>query len=155
MIILGIDPGTTETAWARYDSRTMQVLDAAKETNDIVQQRMNTLEYDVMGIEMMACYGMATGKTVLVTCVWIGKFERDAQLRGKPYFELYRKQDMCMHLCHTTRAKDTNIRQALMDRYSPDPIGNKKSPGPLYHIKKDMWSALAIAITCAETKVNK
>jgi hypothetical protein len=43
------------------------------------------------------------------------------------------------------KAKDANIRQALIDKIGPQ--GTKKDPGPTYGISKDVWSALAIAVT--------
>jgi len=45
---------------------------------------------------------------------------------------------------------DSTIRQAMLDRYGPGrekAIGKKKSPGPLYGIRKDEWQALALAVT--------
>ena len=58
-----------------------------------------------------------------------------------------------MHLCGSAKAKDSNIRQAIIDRYGGDPkrcIGTKKAPGPLYGISADQWAALALALTAAE-----
>lgn len=49
------------------------------------------------------------------------------------------------HLCHNGAAKDSNIRQALIDRFGPP--GVKKEPGILYGVKKDIWAAMAIAVT--------
>ncbi|HET6477318.1 MAG TPA: hypothetical protein VFH93_14740 [Thermoleophilia bacterium] len=44
--------------------------------------------------------------------------------------------------------KDANIRQALLDRFGgPAAVGRKAAPGPLYGIARDVWSALAIAVT--------
>jgi hypothetical protein len=43
------------------------------------------------------------------------------------------------------RAKDQNIRQALIDRLGPP--GTKKNPGPTYGVTSHMWSALAVAVT--------
>jgi len=57
-----------------------------------------------------------------------------------------------LHLCGSARAKDTNIRQALIDRYGGSAaIGKKAAPGPLYGVSKDVWSALAVAVTAADT----
>jgi len=47
-------------------------------------------------------------------------------------------------LCGSVRAKDSNIRQALIDRVGPQ--GKKHSPGPTYGLAKHDWAALAIAI---------
>lgn len=98
-----------------------------------------------LAIEMIASYGMPVGREVFETCVWIGRF---IQAWGGPYTLVYRR-DVKMFLCGNNTAKDGNIRQALIDRYGGKAaaIGNKKSPGPLYGISADVWSALAVAVT--------
>jgi len=58
-----------------------------------------------------------------------------------------------LHLTQTRRAKDANIRQALIDRYGPGKalaVGLKATPGPLYGLTGDCWSALAVAVTAAD-----
>ena len=89
----------------------------------------------IKAIEMVASYGMPVGKTVFETCVWIGRFDacEDATL-------VYRK-DVKMHLCGSMRAKDSNIRQALIDK-----LGKEVTKG----VSKDVWSALAVAVTVSE-----
>jgi len=53
-----------------------------------------------------------------------------------------------MHLCGQARAKDANIRQALIDRFGgAAAIGRKAAPGPLYGISGDVWQALGLAVT--------
>ena len=54
---------------------------------------------------------------------------------------------------HTT---DRYVREALVDRFggTEKAVGTKKAPGQLYGMKEDMWSALAVAITCAETRIG-
>jgi hypothetical protein len=109
----------------------------------------------VLAIEMVASYGMAVGATVFETCVWSGRFiERwlvSDKRRPEPV-RVYRKE-VKIHLCGSMRAKDANIRQALIDRYGgkESAIGKKANPGPLYGMSGDCWSALAVAITAAET----
>jgi len=162
MIILAIDPGTTHSAYVLYDSDTMYVLDKGKLDN--VQLRSKLCRHynregaawraDEVAIEMIASYGMPVGKDVFETCVWIGRFE-EIVFRKCPVHKVYRK-DVKMHLCGTTKAKDGNIRQALIDRFEPSgggatpQIGIKSNPGPLYGFAKDMWAALGVAITYAE-----
>lgn len=75
-----------------------------------------------MVIEMIASYGMPVGKEVFDTCVWIGRF---VEASGMPTNYIYRKDEK-MNICHSMRAKDSNIRQALIDRFGV--VGTKKNP---------------------------
>ena len=95
-------------------------------------------------IELVESYGMPVGADVFQTCIWIGRFDPDetATLIGRGQVK--------MHLCHTMKAKDSNIRQALIDRYGPGKdkaVGKKASPGPLYGLKSHLWAALALGVT--------
>jgi hypothetical protein len=110
-----------------------------------------------MAIEMVASYGMPVGREVFDTCVWIGRFVQEwshADHKPEPSIVrmIYRKEEK-MHLCGSVKAKDSTIRAAIIDRYGGKEraIGKKKAPGPLYGIHADVWQALAVAITCAET----
>ena len=71
---------------------------------------------------MIASYGMPVGKEVFDTCVWIGRFIEAFDLE---YEYVYRKDEK-MNLCHSMKAKDSNIRQALIDRFGE--VGTKKKP---------------------------
>jgi hypothetical protein len=94
-----------------------------------------------IAIEMIASYGMAVGADVFQTCVEIGRFVEVAEGNVSLVF----RRDVKMHLCGSARAKDANIRQAMLDRLGP--VGTKKAPGPLYGVKSHIWAALAVAIT--------
>lgn len=155
--ILAIDPGTTESAWVLY--KEGEILGFGKLPNAQVLLIVEELNADRMAIEMPACYGMAVGKSVFETCRWVGIFQQAFGL-GKTHI-VYRKQQnkaegidgVCMHLCMNNRAKDSNVRQAILDRYPETgggrvpQVGTKAQPGPLYGIATDVWSALAVAIT--------
>lgn len=109
-----------------------------------------TVQVDEMAIEMIASYGMPVGREVFETCLWIGRF---IEAWGGPYTLVYRR-DVKLHLCGQARAKDGNVRQAIIDRFGgkQSAIGNKKTPGPLYGVSGDVWQALAVAITFADTR---
>ena len=64
------------------------------------------------------------------------------------------REDVKLHLCGSPRAKDANIRQALIDRWGgkAEAVGTVKKPGPLYGVKSHAWSALAVAVTALETR---
>lgn len=86
---------------------------------------MRFAEYNLLVIEMVASYGMAVGETVFETCVWIGKFMQIAENRKMLVKKIYRKDEK-MNICHSMKAKDSNIRQALIDRFGV--VGTKKNP---------------------------
>lgn len=157
--LLAVDPGPTESAW--LEIRDDVPVAFAKEPNHDVLARVRDAMAPRLAIEMIAGYGMPVGVEVFETAVWSGRLmqtwydlapgscqpgSHDTVLR------LYRK-DIKRHLCGTTTAKDPNVRQALIDRFGPGrdrAIGLKKSPGPLYGVKADVWSALAVAVTAAD-----
>jgi hypothetical protein len=97
---------------------------------------------DVLAVEMIASYGMAVGASVFDTCIWIGRFVQAWDPR--PHALVYRR-DVKLHLCGSARAKDANVRQALLDLYGDGTrqtaCGVKSKPGPLYGIKKDEYQA--------------
>ena len=105
---------------------------------------MYNVQYDIAVIEMVASYGMAVGATVFETCVAIGQFKEIAENQDIPVEFIYRKDEK-MNLCQSMRAKDSNIRQALIDRFGV--VGTKKNPGWFYGFKKDIWSAYAVGVT--------
>jgi len=72
------------------------------------------------------------------------------------------RMDVKMHLCHAANAKDSNIRQAIIDRYGPS--GTVKLPnlihGEVYgdkntKMKKDLWAAWALSITWADKNMGE
>ena len=142
MYSLAIDPGNVQSAYVVMVGET--ILDKGIVKNEIFLDQIKKLcpaEKTVAVIEMVASYGMSVCRTVFETVLWIGKFVRECEINNIPVELVYRK-DIKLHLCQTMRAKDTNIMQALKDRYGE--VGTKKNPGPLYGVSKDIWSALAV-----------
>jgi len=150
--LISIDPGSEQSAYVRYCLVADTPIAAGIEPNAAILKTLHAISRApgyMLAVEMIASYGMPVGKTVFDTCLWIGRF---IEAWGGPYELVYRK-DVKMHLCGTTRAKDSNVRQSLIDRFGPGKakaIGLKKTPGPLYGFKADMWAALAVAVTFAD-----
>ena len=141
-IILAIDPGNIESAYCLMDSETYKPIEFGKISNVQMLMKIIELKYDKIIIEMIASYGMAVGASVFDTCVWIGRF---IQARTCVDFEyIYRKEEK-MNLCYSMKAKDSNIRQALIDRFGD--VGTKSNQGFFYGFKKDIWSAFAVGCT--------
>lgn len=145
--LLAIDPGTTHSGWVIV--RDGVPVNSGVSPNGEVFDLMKFAGRPI-AIEMIASYGMAVGKEVFETCLWIGRFIQHA---GPDRVRLIYRKDVKLHLCGSPRAKDANIRQALIDRYGgkAEAIGTVKKQGPLYGIKSHAWAALAVAVTAAET----
>jgi hypothetical protein len=143
MQILAIDPGTTFSAYVLFDSESETILAKGKIHNDdLIPIVMDTTAEEVV-VEHMACMGMSVGKEVFETAYWIGELRRICKDRDRCFVPIMRNQ-IKLHHCMSVRAKDPNIRQALIDRFGA--VGTKKHPGPLYGVSADIWSALAIAV---------
>lgn len=156
MVILAIDPGCTESAYAILDRNLKPVEFDKIENSWLLAKLMDnefTNKFQHFVIEMVASYGMPVGKEVFETCVWIGKFDQALFGKNKTRKFIYRKTDVCMNLCHATKAKDANIRQALIDRFGP--VGTKRNPGWFYGFRADIWSAYAIGVTYADLYLSK
>ena len=143
-MILAIDPGPERSAYVFWSDG--RVVDSGWIDNFDVRVRVSyyAREQQRIAIEMIASYGMAVGASVFNTCVEIGRMVEVAKAHGVDAELIFRK-DVKLHVCGSPRAKDANIRQALMDTYGP--VGTKKEPGPLYGVKSHVWAALAVAVT--------
>ena len=152
MKVLAIDPGNRQSAWCMIDGETLKPLSFGKEENQVVLDAVQHLSYDSIVIERVASYGMAVGRDVFETCVWVGRFTQAASV---PPDYIYRQEEK-LHLCGDSRAKDTNIRRALIDRFAQHDIkngkGTKKNPDWFYGFSADVWQAYAVAVTYVETR---
>lgn len=146
MRILAIDPGPTESGWVLWDVPTQRIVRSEIAATRSVLEVVDAYAGDILAIEMIASYGMAVGREVFETCVWIGRLMQSAQ--DPDAVRLVYRQAVKLHLCGSPRAKDANIRQALIDRLGP--AGTKKAPGPTYGVKSHAWAALAVAVTVGD-----
>ena len=161
MTILAIDPGTTESGVVAYNSKTHQVLGAAILPNhELTEAPMFEFADDVsrVAIEMVASYGMPVGKDVFETVLWTGRIIQHLGRGwvGTNQTRLVYRRDVKHYLCNSAKAKDANVRQAIIDKFQPTgggktpQIGTKTQPGPLFGISKHMWAALGVALTASE-----
>lgn len=147
MRILAIDPGTTASGWCVWDgSIVAHGVDDNAEVRRMI--KANDHRASVLALEMVASFGMAVGASVFRTCWWTGRFAEAwiAAGRAEPH-EVFR-MDVKLHHCKTVKARDGNIRQALIDRLGPK--GTKKQPGPTYGVSSHVWPALAVALLVAD-----
>lgn len=153
--ILAIDVGTTESGYAimRFNKDDIKLLSFGKIANDALMQIIKNDDYDQLVYEQFQSFGMAVGESTIESILWNGRLIQAAMDRGISVDRIYRKEEkLC--LCNTLRAKDANIRQALIDRYAKtdkkNGKGTKKEPDVFFGVKKDVWSAIAVGVTWME-----
>jgi hypothetical protein len=150
MTTIGIDPGPREFAWVEWDgSRVVRRGDCPNVEFDVLLTAAGE-RGQTWAIEWIESFGMAVGREVFETVFSIGAM---AAAAGVCHVRLVPRRDVKLHLCASPRAKDGNIRQALIDRFGA--VGTKKNPGPLFGISNHRWAALAVAVTAhdlAETE---
>ena len=157
MKILGIDTGTFETGWVIYDSVKHEVIEKGINGNQGFKDLIKDLDFDFAAIEGIQSYGMPMGQDTIDTVVWLGRYIECIESFGKQSKLLYKKRNINKTICNSNKAKDSNIRQAIIDMFPPSgggktpQIGTSKDQGLLYGIKSHMWAALAVSLTyCLE-----
>ena len=144
-MILAIDPGTTQSGVVLYAGG--RVIESGTHDNRAVLQVIRESGADVLAIERFEARGMAMGDESVVTVIWTGRFQQ--AWRSPESVVLVKRSAIKSHLCGTQRAKDANVRAALLDLFGGKDraIGKKASPGPLYGVTSHAWAALAVAVT--------
>jgi hypothetical protein len=145
MTVLAIDPGSEQSAWVLWDGERVRrhgITDNCEMLSDVLMDAL--VSGSRVLIEQIASYGMPVGAEVFDTVFWSGRFAERVGL-----FDLIPRRVVKLHLCGSMKAKDSNIRQALIDRFGgkEKAIGKKATQGPLYGLKADEWAALALAVT--------
>jgi len=151
MTIIGIDPGSEETAYAVM-AEDYTVVEADKQDNEqfldstlpsLIRSGINTVV-----VEGIQSYGMAVGKTVFETCYIVGECRRVAKIEGAESY-IYARPEYARALVGGMKVKDSMVRQALMTRFGGDKKGE-----PLHLLKgnSDKRSAFAIAVYHADKR---
>ncbi len=133
MRVLGLDPGTTKSAWCLVDGGVpvrwgweaneslRQYLSGSIKEHIRGQMLRDGTIFDVLVIEDITHYGpnISVGRDVFETCKWMGRFDPDCTATFIP------RPEIKLYLCGSPRAKDTNIRQAIIDHFG----GQEKAIG--------------------------
>lgn len=113
-------------------------------------------------MENFQSMGMAVGRSVFESCIWLGRFIEAARRshHRRPVLLMYRPA-IKLEICGSSRAKDKNVRQSIIDMFDGSmgggkcpQIGTKKSRGPLYGVSSHVWSALAAGISLDKIMSN-
>lgn len=138
--IIAVDPGNVESAYVVWDGTLHSF---AKVPNDQLMDTLKAAAYtQCCVIEQIKSYGLSVGESIFETCVWTGRF---MEAYGASHTHRIPRLKVKLHICNSPRANDSNIRTALIDRFGAP--GTKKAPGMLYGVSKDVWAALALAVT--------
>jgi hypothetical protein len=145
--VYAVDPGTTTSALVVYDLLARRIQAHRTDANAAVLDQLRadgSVGLGFLVVEQIEAMGMAVGAETFETVWWAGRFH---QVWNGPAHRVTRRQ-VKLHLCGSMRAKDPNIRQAILDRFGgSSAVGKKAAPGPLYGLKGHEFSALAVGLT--------
>jgi hypothetical protein len=149
VLILGIDPGPVESAFALIGqemsgsvSDPFRIHEAERVGNESMIGRLSVLRPAHVAIESIQSYGMAVGRSVFDTCFMIGRLIQVCKDHRIP-FTLYPRPEYTRRICGVGKINDAVLRQALLLRFGGDKKGE-----PLHALKgcSDKRSAFAVAV---------
>lgn len=181
MNVLAIDPGNQKSGFVLLEDGNPDQF-AKLPNEELLRLLWDELTADILVVEFPVARGMPASNELFQTVFWIGRFVQ-AWIETEPdadWLPIDRK-DVKLAICEDPRAKDSNIRAALIERFGGEDqaIGGKKCPkckgkgwfgpgrpvcpechgdqwlhppGPLYGMTADVWAALAVGITYLETR---
>lgn len=160
MRVFAIDPGNTESAYCVVDAKTLRPLEFAKLPNEELREIIKAFPFeegDRAAIEMLQSYGNLIGRDVLETAVWIGRFAERLDRKLLCPAEMVFRMEEKMHICGDSRAGDSNIRRALIDRFCTHDFrtgrGTKKNKDFFHGFAGDIWAAYSVALVLIETRL--
>lgn len=147
-MILGIDPGTTESGYALIgaDWRDAGPAQAGVMDNRQVLKRITRyhLEHGAsVAIEMVSSYGARVGQTTFDTVVWIGRMVQLCESHGIRY-RLIKRHEVKKQIAPGQKSNDAVIRRKMIEAMgwsNEDTRANAKRIG----LKSHAWQALAVA----------
>jgi hypothetical protein len=152
MKILAIDPGENESAIVEWDGEKVLQHHILPNTEMIDVLRFRNPGDMPLIIEWIEGFGLTVGQSVFETCRWIGKFEQAYIFVKAGPVHLLSRRKVKQVLCNNVSAKDPHVREALLHKVGP--VGNKKSPGPMYGVTSHKIAALAVAVAWMEIQSN-
>lgn len=150
MFFLGIDPGSSESAYAliTYDEGECpyQILDSDKVENKELLRMIADDEWGLgkltVAIEGLQSYGMSVGREVFDTAYMIGRLQQLCDTIGHDWV-VHNRPVYAKAICGTNKVSDAILRQALLLKYGGDAKGQ-----PLHMLKgaSDKRSAFAVIV---------
>jgi hypothetical protein len=147
MKILAIDPGTTQSAFVVWDTDRQEFigLKMGIVDNDLLLKSIDeyAVDADLIAIEAVQNYGFQMGRTTIETIMFTGALRQESSVMCSwATVKLYGRPTIKGHF---NAKNDATIRSSLRMRYGEARKGEK-----LEGVKKDIWSALALAVALTE-----
>lgn len=157
-IVWAIDPGPVRSSYVRLASggEVPVVLEQGELDNEAMRGELGLVvlrgHVSDVAIERIDSYGMPVGREVFDTILEAGRFVEVASRSANVRVQLIPRRDIKLAICGSARARDANVRAALLDRFGGRLVaqGRRAAPGPLYGVSGDRWAALAVAVAWAE-----
>lgn len=157
---LGIDPGNIQSGYTIINE-DLRPIEFAKLDNEILLDILYQIKNDMdfIAIEMIGHYGkgMPAGKSVFDTCLFIGRLQEAT--KDCENVKLIMRAEEKINLCGSMKAKDSNIRQALIDRFAQFDFkngkGKKGNPDWFYGMSADCWQSTAVIVTAYDLYIKK
>lgn len=154
-LVIGIDPGETQSAWVLFDGE--RVLQHRHEPNVAVRSMLRGLVGDgptarelAVVIERLEGFGKIASRAEYRTAEWAGIFYEAASAAiASGRVEWLTRRAIKLHLTGVANSKDAQIRDVLMERFP----GLRAQTGPARKLKtggllkSHEWAALAVAVT--------
>lgn len=150
MRVLSVDAGNIQSAYIIFCTEQKRVVQKGfLENEQFIEEILNS-SFDEVAIEKIVSLGAVIGSSTLDTAYTNGRIYEAIKTKFGIISNLYSRIDIKMHLCFTTRAKDANVRQALVNKFGDS--STKKNPHNTFNELEDkiyfgghFWSCLAIA----------
>lgn len=151
--LLAIDPGSERSAYVVMRGQEVEKHDILDNRELLLMLGYQATPGRAMVVEQVESYGMRVGRNVFEAVWWAGRFAQAWEFAGGVQHRLPRTA-VKLHLCGRRTARDSDIRQVLLDRYGDgsrkSAVGVKAQPGPLYGVRRDVWQAIALGLTWQE-----
>lgn len=160
---LSIDPSNKASAYCLLELPILKVVEFGfLEENkmlDYVENIIDTDEFEIyLAVEGMQNLGQIVGSDIFNTAYLIGRILERAyllpRLNNRSYKDIkiiYRTQEKKIVCGKSSRVKDKDIRQSLINKFARHDFkngkGNKANPDWFYGFARDEWSAFAVGYT--------
>lgn len=152
MKIIGIDPGPLTSGYVVWSPLLCRVLEAGTDVDNARLRREILPGFGLrfgdtsmqLAVERVACHGRPVGEPVLETVFLSGRLCEWWELTTGQRAIRVPFSDIAHHFCHSRHAKESHVRQVLMDRFGGK--GTAKAPGVFYKVAGHAWSAAALSV---------